>query len=78
MLYLVEGVKVLFRYTYAVLKHHKEFIKSECKDPKTLIDQLSEYSRNSSNLFKLHKWAFDYPLKRTNYNYTNAAPNLQP
>ena len=27
MAYLTEGVKVLFRYCYAVMKYHKEFIK---------------------------------------------------
>lgn len=32
MAYLVEGVKVIFRYTYATMKSHKDFIKS-CTDP---------------------------------------------
>ena len=72
LLFLVEGVKVLYRYTYAILKHHKEFIKTKCKDPATLIEKLSEHTRNSSNLFKLHEWAFKYPLKRTNYDFNNA------
>lgn len=27
MMFLVEGVKILFRYTYAVLKAHKGFVK---------------------------------------------------
>ena len=27
MMYLVEGVKIIFRYTYAILKVHKAYIK---------------------------------------------------
>jgi hypothetical protein len=32
MVYLVEGVKIIFRYTYGVMKCHKHFIK-KCTDP---------------------------------------------
>jgi hypothetical protein len=27
LMYLVEGIKIIFRYAYAILKAHKEFIK---------------------------------------------------
>lgn len=32
MAFLVEGVKIIFRYTYAVMKTNKNFIK-KCTDP---------------------------------------------
>lgn len=32
LMYLVEGVKIVFRYSYAILKHHKTFIKAVCLD----------------------------------------------
>jgi hypothetical protein len=30
IMFLVEGIKVVFRYAYAVLKAHKSFIKTHC------------------------------------------------
>ena len=33
LMYLVEGVKIIFRYSYAVLKVQKDFIKKTCTDP---------------------------------------------
>jgi hypothetical protein len=32
MMYLVEGIKIMFRYSYAILKVHKQFIKTVCMD----------------------------------------------
>jgi hypothetical protein len=39
MMFLIEGVKILFRYTYAVMKCNKAFIKS-VRNPSDLIDAL--------------------------------------
>lgn len=44
MMYLVEGVKILFRYTYGVLKINKNYIK-KCNDPNELLKGLKEVSR---------------------------------
>jgi hypothetical protein len=38
MMYLVEGVKIIFRYAYAILKTHKDFIKKNCTDPEHLLE----------------------------------------
>jgi hypothetical protein len=32
LMYLVEGIKIVFRYAYAILKCHKNFIKNSCSD----------------------------------------------
>ena len=37
MMFMIEGVKIFFRYTYAVMKCNKAFIKS-CRDPATLLE----------------------------------------
>ena len=37
LMYLVEGMKIVFRYAYAVLKCHKTFIKSGCCDAESLL-----------------------------------------
>lgn len=71
MMYLVEGVKILFRYTYAVMKVHKAFIKG-CKDPATLLEGLKAESREKTKLSKIHKAALKYNLKRSNYDYSKA------
>ena len=39
MAYLDEGVKILYRYTYAIMKQNKQFIKT-LKDPHTFIQSL--------------------------------------
>lgn len=38
MMYLVEGVKIIFRYAYSVLKLQKDFIKKTCSDPHLLLE----------------------------------------
>lgn len=45
LMYLVEGVKVIFRYSYAVLKIHKNFIKTVCFDASSFLDLLAAESR---------------------------------
>jgi hypothetical protein len=71
MVYLVEGVKILFRYTYAIMKSHKTFLKG-CADPNTLLDSLKTEARVNTNPSKIHKQAFKYPLKRSNYDFKKA------
>ena len=44
MAYLVEGVKILFRYTYGVMKCHKKFIKS-CTNAGELLEALKTEAR---------------------------------
>lgn len=38
LMYLVEGMKIVFRYAYAILKCHKTFIKTYCNDAESLIE----------------------------------------
>lgn len=71
MMYLVEGVKILFRYTYALLKVHKHYIK-KCDNPNELLDGLKSVARISTDPKVLNKVAFKYPLKRSNYDYKKA------
>ena len=42
LMFLVEGVKIVFRYTYAVMSHHKRFIKNQCHDPSSVLTLLSQ------------------------------------
>lgn len=44
MMYMIEGVKILFRYTYAVMKCNKAFIK-KVSSPQELLDLLKAESR---------------------------------
>ena len=71
MMFMIEGVKILFRYTYAVMKCNKQFIK-KCTDPATLLELLRHESKEKSLPHRIHKRAFKYPLKRKNYNYSRA------
>ena len=48
LMFLVEGVKVVFRYSYAILKVHKNFIKTVCNDADSLLDLLAAESRTKS------------------------------
>jgi len=48
IMFLVEGIKVVFRYAYAVLKAHKHFIKTVCNDSESLLDLLAAESRTKS------------------------------
>lgn len=44
MMYLIEGVKILFRYTYGILKVHKSFVK-KCTNPAEFIEGLKAIGR---------------------------------
>jgi hypothetical protein len=68
LMYLVEGVKIVFRYSYAILKHHKAFIKTVCLDSQSLLDLLAAESRTKSNAELIHKYALSYPLKKGRYD----------
>lgn len=39
MMYLIEGVKIIFRYTYAVLKFHKAYVK-KCTSAEGFLEGL--------------------------------------
>jgi hypothetical protein len=41
MVFLVEGTKIIFRYTYAILKQNKGFVKKH-SEPSTFISALIE------------------------------------
>jgi hypothetical protein len=71
MMFMIEGVKILFRYTYAVMKCHKTFIK-KCNNPAELLELLRTESREKTLPSKIHKRAFKYPLKRKNYDFKKA------
>jgi hypothetical protein len=71
MAYLVEGVKILFRYTYGVMKCHKKFIK-QCTNASELLDALKTEARANTLPSKIHDLAFSYPLKRSNYDFKKA------
>ncbi len=68
MCFLTEGVKIIYRYTYAVLKYHKDFIKTSCLNSEELIANLREKCRTSTDPLALKKIAFKYRLKS---NYTS-------
>lgn len=62
MVFLSEGQKSLFRYQYAILKIHKDFIKKS-KDLLTqisILQSLEETSRKNTKTDELHKVAFKY------------------
>lgn len=39
MMFLIEGTKIIFRYSYAILKCQKGFVKNHT-DPATFIEEL--------------------------------------
>lgn len=65
-MFLVEGVKILFRFTYAVMKCNKAFIK-KVMNPAELIEALKAESREKSIPQNILKAAFKYPLKESHY-----------
>ena len=71
MAFLVEGVKVIFRYTYAVMKCHKPFIK-KCCNPEELLNMLKTEAKANTEPSLIHAKAFKYPLKRSNYDFSKA------
>jgi hypothetical protein len=72
MMFLNEGVKILFRFTYAIMKCHKHFIK-KCTSATELMDFLQKEARLNTDPGRLTKKAFKYPLKRSNYNFSKAS-----
>lgn len=72
IMFLNEGVKILFRYTYAVMKCHKNFIK-KCGSAQEIIDFIQKEARENTNPQILTKKAFKYPLKRSNYDFVKAS-----
>jgi hypothetical protein len=72
MMYLIEGNKILFRYTYAVLKVNKNYIK-KANNAEEFLEGLKTTSRTGVDPKKLKRKAFKYPLKRSNYNFKKAA-----
>jgi hypothetical protein len=72
MMFLNEGVKILFRFTYAIMKCHKHFIK-KCTSAPELMEYLQKEARLNTSPSILTKKAFAYPLKRGNYNFSKAS-----
>lgn len=64
MVFLREGVKTVFRFTYATLKLHKNFIKT-IKQKEELFLKLKSIEHEHNHLAhdKLFKKAFKYPLQ---------------
>lgn len=73
-MFLQEGTKIIFRYTYAILKCQKKFVKS-CTDPNNFLSELQKISRTTDPKL-LTKKAFSYPLKRKNYDYKKATADI--
>ena len=71
MMFMIEGVKIFFRYTYAVMKCNKQLIKS-IRDPAVFLELLKAESREKTSPQKIHKKALKYPLKRKNYDFKKA------
>ena len=63
MAFLTEGVKIVFRFTYALMKYHKQLIKS-CKSPEELIVTLRTEAKQNTDSVKLKKIAYRYALKK--------------
>ena len=72
MCFLTEGVKIIYRYTYAILKYHKNFIKTSCNNPDELITQLREKCRTDTDPVAIKKIAFKYKLKSYYTKFQNA------
>lgn len=73
MVFLSEGQKSLFRFQYAILKIHKDFLKSgtEVVKNKTLLQALEERCREQTRTGELLERAFKYSLKSAvKYNYS--------
>jgi hypothetical protein len=63
MCFLTEGIKVIYRYTYAILKYNKDFIKGACQKSNELIAELREKCRTDTDPMAIKKIAFKYKLK---------------
>lgn len=62
MCFLAEGVKIIYRYTYAILKLNKDFIKS-IDNEENLLKELRDVSKTIGDGILLKKTAFNYNLK---------------
>ena len=63
----------MFRYLYAILKIHKNFIKSgkDLLAQMSIINSLEESSRANTNTDELHKVASKFSMKTaTEYNFS--------
>lgn len=67
MAFLTQGMKGLFRYTYAIMKYHKDFIKT-IGSGKEFLNILSMESKERTDNVKLQKFATKYNLKSTHYD----------
>ena len=52
MMYMAEGIKIIFRFTYAILKVNKQFIK-KLHNPKEFIPQLKKNGRENTDCKQL-------------------------
>jgi hypothetical protein len=69
-LFLSEGVKMLYRYTYAIVKCHKDFFKS-INNPKQLLDAFCEHSLTNTRPGELVQMAYRLRVgAATKYHFT--------
>lgn len=71
MSFIVEGVRCLFRYTYAIMKYHKHFIKM-ITDPSELIHKLRIEVKSNTDHHKLLRYVLKYKINRTHYEFGRA------
>lgn len=71
MSFLVQGIKMVFRYTYAIVKLNKAFIKS-IGDSKNLVDILRGETKLNTHHLKLHKYAWKFNIKPHHYDFKRA------
>ncbi len=62
MCFLAEGVKIIYRYTYAIIKMNKDFIKS-IDNEENFLKELRDKSKAMPDGVLLKKTAFNYNLK---------------
>lgn len=67
MAYLTQGMKALFRYTYAIMKHHKAYIKM-IGSGEEFITFFAAEAKNSTDPSKLLKFACRYNLSSSHYD----------
>lgn len=66
MAFLTQGMKGLFRYTYAIMKYHKDFIKLIGSGDE-FLNILAKESKEKTESQKLQKYANKYLLKSIHY-----------
>jgi hypothetical protein len=67
MAFITQGMKGLFRYTYAIMKYHKDFIKL-IGSGEEFLNILAIETKEKTESFKLQKFANKYNLKSTHYD----------